>query len=250
MAIASFQRSEIKYGMKAEQVERLTPVILRHMEPDEYCRDGKEYSVYNTYFDTPDHALIRRSLSKPAHKEKLRLRSYRIPASRDERVFLELKRKTAGVVHKRRAELPLREVYAFVEEGVKPSAEGYMNRQVTEELAYFLSLYRVEPAVFISYKRIAFFGKRDRDFRLTIDREILVRRESPGIDQGEGGRLLLEQDDRLMEIKVRGAIPCWLAEALAAEGLRRTSFSKYGAEYSRYAAQTAERSVLYAGRAF
>ena len=50
-----------------------------YMVPDEHpC-----YSISNVYYDTPDYALIRASLEKPAYKEKLRLRSYGVPGSRD-----------------------------------------------------------------------------------------------------------------------------------------------------------------------
>ena len=42
------------------------------------------HTVCNVYFDTPDYALIRRSLEKPVYKEKLRMRSYRAVGPRDD----------------------------------------------------------------------------------------------------------------------------------------------------------------------
>ena len=47
------------------------------MDPDEYCKDGKNYSIYNIYYDTDDNQVIRHSISKPYYKEKLRLRVIR-----------------------------------------------------------------------------------------------------------------------------------------------------------------------------
>ena len=46
------------------------------------------------YYDTPDYNLIRQSIEKPKYKEKLRLRSYGVPAKEDQ-VFLEIKKKYA-----------------------------------------------------------------------------------------------------------------------------------------------------------
>ena len=42
------------------------------MESDRYGRT----TIRNIYFDTDNYRLIRRSIEKPAYKEKLRIRSY------------------------------------------------------------------------------------------------------------------------------------------------------------------------------
>lgn len=48
--------------------------------------------IRNIYYDTSSFRLIRRSLEKPAYKEKLRIRSYQAAAGEDP-VFVELKKK-------------------------------------------------------------------------------------------------------------------------------------------------------------
>ncbi|MBP5582054.1 MAG: VTC domain-containing protein, partial [Ruminococcus sp.] len=83
MAINTFARKEIKFLLDMEQYNALAEEIHKYMEPDKYCVGGKEYGIYNIYYDTPDDFLIRESLSKPYYKEKLRLRSYYSPASED-----------------------------------------------------------------------------------------------------------------------------------------------------------------------
>ena len=52
-----------------------------------FVLDGKEYGIYNIYYDTPDNFIIRQSVEKPFYKEKLRLRSYYSPAAPDSSVF-------------------------------------------------------------------------------------------------------------------------------------------------------------------
>lgn len=57
------------------------------MALDEYGRT----TIRNLYFDTDNYRLIRRSIDKPAYKEKLRVRSYK-QADADSTVFVELKK--------------------------------------------------------------------------------------------------------------------------------------------------------------
>ncbi|MFQ9127228.1 MAG: VTC domain-containing protein [Butyricicoccaceae bacterium] len=62
----------------AEQYDRLAKVFAPRMERDRFS----ESTISNIYYDTPDFRLIRRSLDRPAYKEKLRLRTYRTPHAR------------------------------------------------------------------------------------------------------------------------------------------------------------------------
>jgi len=77
MAIKSFKRYEKKFLLTNQQYDALIPKLLDYMEPDHHCLDGKNYSIYNIYYDTIHSDVIRHSISKPYYKEKLRLRSYK-----------------------------------------------------------------------------------------------------------------------------------------------------------------------------
>ena len=79
MAIKSFKRYEKKFLINREQYDNLIPILLKYMDYDEYCKDGRNYSIYNLYYDTENDDVIRHSIYKPYYKEKLRLRSYRTP---------------------------------------------------------------------------------------------------------------------------------------------------------------------------
>lgn len=138
-----FRRYEKKYLVTQEQYDRLAAVFAPRMERDRFS----ESTISNIYYDTPDFRLIRRSLDRPAYKEKLRLRTYRTPHA-DTEAFVEIKKK------------------------------------------YDLDLAR-----------------------------------------GTRGRLLLDPSVRLMEIKIPGAVPVWLARALSDAGVFPSHFSKYGAAY-------------------
>lgn len=235
MAISTFQRKEIKFMLNLEQYHRLMETIPIYMNPDKYCVDGKEYGIYNVYYDTEDDYLIRESLSKPYYKEKIRLRSYDSPAAQDGRVFLEIKKKVGGIVTKRRVTMTLTEADAYITRRVKPAElTKYLQKQIFSELDVFLDHYHIAPKQYISYQRSAFFGKDDPDFRLTLDRQITERRYDITLTKPSYGSQIIEADQRLMEVKIAGAMPLWLSQELAKLQIYKISFSKYGKAYQNY----------------
>lgn len=191
MAIKSFKRYEKKYLLTGEQYEKLIPRLLEYMKMDDHCVNNS-YSIYNIYYATDDNSVIRHSISKPYYKEKLRLRSYKIPQSPSDKVFLELKKKINKIVNKRRAIITLEEAYNFLEFGERPKCTDFITEQVINEIEYYLSHTKVNPTVYIGYNRIAFFGKEDKDFRLTIDSKIITRREDLFLESGCHGTDILK----------------------------------------------------------
>lgn len=191
MAIKSFKRYEKKYLLTGEQYEKLIQRLLEYMKMDDHCVNNS-YSIYNIYYDTDDNSVIRHSISKPYYKEKLRLRSYKIPQSPSDKVFLELKKKINKIVNKRRAIITLEEAYNFLEFGERPKCTDFITEQVINEIEYYLSHTKVNPTVYIGYNRIAFFGKEDKDFRLTIDSKIITRREDLFLESGCHGTDILK----------------------------------------------------------
>lgn len=83
---ATFKRYEIKYLLTQAQKEEILRAMTPYMKLDIYGRT----TIRNIYFDTDSYRLIRRSLEKPAYKEKLRVRSYQT-ASGEDPFFVELK---------------------------------------------------------------------------------------------------------------------------------------------------------------
>ena len=224
----------MKFMVTKKQVDALLARMSEYMNPDKYCTDGKYYSIFNIYYDTDDNRIVRNSISHPYYKEKLRLRSYDSPTAPDGKVYLELKKKTGGIVSKRRAAMTLREACDFVENGRQPACTGYINEQVVNEIKYFLSRNQVQPAVYLCYKRMAFFGINDKNFRITLDWDITSRRNDISLEKNCYGAKLLENGVFIMEVKLPGAVPKWLADTLAELKIYKKSFSKYGEEYLNY----------------
>ncbi len=242
MAINTFARKEIKFLLNMEQYESLMEVIPQYMNPDKYCVGGKEYGIYNIYYDTPDDYLIRESLAKPYYKEKLRLRSYYSPAQPDSLVFLEVKKKIGGIVTKRRVSMTLAESDAYFADRSKPEMRKYITEQVFRELDVFLDNYPVAPKQYISYQREAFFGKDNGDFRLTFDRKITERRFDLTLANESYGNYIIGADQRLMEVKVSDSMPAWLIQKLSEMKIYKTSFSKYGKAYTNFVKEKVQQN--------
>ena len=209
------------------------------MELDSHCGEHSLYTIANIYYDTKDNSLIRESLSKPAYKEKLRLRSYGVP-DMDSKVFLEIKKKYRGLVNKRRTTLELGEAYDFIETGVKPELQDYMNGQVLNELEYCLNLYDLEPKVYIAYDRLAYFEKGNDDLRISFDTNIRTRRSDLLLESEATRKRLCDSDVWLSGNKNKfGKTVVALRNALEFE-IRSSSFSKYGTEYKNMIARQKE----------
>lgn len=230
MAIEVFNRYEKKFLLTQNTYEKFIEMISEKMEPDSYSKDGGFYRICNIYYDTPSDELIRKSINSPVYKEKLRLRSYGTPQLED-KVYLEIKKKYKGIVNKRRTTLTLNEAYTYLQTKKRPEYKPYMNKQVLNELDYFINNYDLQPKLFLSYDRRAYFSKDDRDFRLTFDTNIRCRREDVRLESGSYGELLLDEDVWLMEVKILKSAPLWFTEILSELKVYPASFSKYGTEY-------------------
>lgn len=230
MAVEVFNRRECKYLLNDIQFHNIEKQLKAYMELDEYNKKSEFYTITNIYYDTDDNQLIRKSMSKPGYKEKLRLRAYGVP-EQDQRVYLEIKKKVCGLVNKRRTTLVLREAYDFVSTGVKPDVKSYMNKQVVNEIEYILKIYDLKPKLYLAYDREAFFCKENRNLRITFDKNIRTRRYDLKLELGDYGEYLLDEGQWLMEIKTENSIPLWLTKVLSDNKVFRTSFSKYGTEY-------------------
>ena len=222
--ISSFQRYEVKYFLTAEQRAALLPELERHFQIDQYGL----HTISNLYYDTDTYDITRNSVEKPVYKEKLRVRAYGVPDPENGRVFIELKKKYDHVVYKRRIAASVPEAKAFLHGGPDPAGA---DPQIARELRYFMERNRPEPKVYLSYQRIAMAGIENPELRITMDQKLLWRTDDLDLGKGSYGSLILPEDMTLMEIKVPGTMPLWLAHLLSAQRIYRASFSKIGTCY-------------------
>lgn len=268
----TFERVELKYLMNEEQYTELRRRIREIAHDDAYG----ETLICNVYYDTPDYSLIRRSLEKPKYKEKLRIRSYGIPAGGPVKkgiaaftenrspVFIEIKKKYAGVVYKRRVALPydcamlclrgekrLEQQFCEKQPRENPlqenrfTAEQFSHRQIAREIEYFIGHYeQLQPAMGITYRRIAMEGNTDPGLRITFDRDLRWQTEDLSLCAGSVGEPILQPGQHLMELKIAHAIPLSIVRILSDLEIRQVSFSKYGRAYEMFCSQKERENYL------
>lgn len=244
MAIEVFNRCEKKYMLDKEQYEAVINKMSSHMELDAYNKDNKFYMISNIYYDTPDDRLIRASIEKPAYKEKMRVRSYGVPGI-DDNVFVEIKKKYNGIVNKRRSGIKLGDAYDYLDgkitAGMLEKKNERINRQVLGEIDYFKHFYNLQPKLYLSYERMAYFEKNDGSFRVTFDTDITTRRHDVRLELGSYGKKIIPENMFLMEIKINKAVPIWFTKILSEYDIYPVSFSKYGTEYKQYIMENLKR---------
>lgn len=218
-----FLRYELKYLLTTAQKDFILEGMERYMKLDNYGRT----TIRNVYYDTDNFRLIRRSIEKPAYKEKLRVRSYRL-ADGDSTVFAELKKKYQRVVYKRRIALP----ESVATDWLCGNTPAPCDTQISREIDYFKKHYvGLQPSMFLSYEREAYYDRTGGDLRVTFDDNILCRRTDLSLGCEPYGHSLLPENTVLMEIKCPGAIPLWMISLLSEGKIYKTSFSKYGRAY-------------------
>ena len=234
----SFERVEKKYLLTPAQFRMLFRALTPYMKVDQYGL----HTIENVYFDTPDYALIRYSLTGPVYKEKFRVRSYGTP-DQTSPVFAEIKKKYKGIVYKRRVAMPCWQLPGFLKGCTLQDADP----QIQRELHYMLSQREIAPRCFIGYDRIAMYGIEDPDFRLTFDQRLRWRTDALDLRAGDRGLLVLDDERIVLEIKFQRSAPMWLSRMLSNMGIFPVSFSKYGTCYQKHlctAADTAFRKAI------
>ena len=222
----NFKRMESKYLINELQMRQLMKRLEGIAEVDEYG----ETTICNIYYDTPDFRLIRTSLEKPVYKEKLRLRTYGAADSESDS-FVEIKKKFKGTVYKRRISLPYAKALKTLNEGEDFDTSSQIGREINAFTEYYKNL---QPAMVISYERVALKGVKDPAIRLTLDRNIRWRADMLDLRYGASGRNLLGEGEYLLEIKIEGAMDMKIARILSDLEIKQVSFSKYGRGYQEY----------------
>lgn len=229
MAILNFKRKEVKYLLTLEQYDALLKRVDSEIEQNEFFFS----EIRNLYLDTPNYQLIRTSIAKPKYKEKLRIRSYGDPKSSG-KLFYEIKKKYDGIVYKRRFTVETSEHSDHLSPPLLFDAKEFgLQEQTVREWNYCVDHYpTLLPRYFVSYERYAYVGVQDPEFRVTFDQNLTWRSDALSLTGPIKGKKLLP-NQVLMEIKVPGAMPLWMARPLSELGIFPMSFSKIGKAYEK-----------------
>ena len=221
-----FRRYEKKFLLTHEQFLYVYDIVSKNVPSAAFA----EYLVQSLYYDTDNWDVIRASIEQPVYKEKMRLRCYGVPDI-DSTIFLELKKKYKGIVHKRRISFPMEELHHKTTRVI--ASED--STQIGLELDFYLRSNPVYERAHISYTREAFAD--GQGLRVTFDTDIRFRTNLLDYNHPKGGLMLLPEGLTLMEVKTLGGMPVWFAQSLSEHGIYPTSFSKYGVGYKKFVLQ-------------
>jgi len=237
----TIERVEEKYLITKEEKTALLKKIEKNLKHDEFYKE----EVLSIYFDTKNSDLAINSIERPAFREKLRARMYKMPKGKSD-VFLEVKSKVVvkktKIGNKRRLILKERDFEKFLKgESLISLAEKshkgeFQQLQIAHELAYLMDYYGLEPRLFIAADRVAFKGRDNPEFRLTFDENLRFREKDLHFKKSTKCEKYFPSTDSpknniIMEVKTMNAMPPWFVAELSRLKIYPARFSKYGKIY-------------------
>ena len=105
--------------------------------------------------------------------------------------------------------------------------------QILKEIRYFTDFYQTVPKMMILCERTAYRSVEKEPVRLTIDSNIRFRETGLDLKSGTDGIPYSDRPVYVLELKAEGAMPLWLADALAGLKIYPNRFSKYGKCYTK-----------------
>ncbi|MDR0899969.1 MAG: polyphosphate polymerase domain-containing protein [Lactobacillaceae bacterium] len=218
-----FNRFEKKYVIKKEIAQRIRQELEDgFMQSDPFNKGGKTYPIASIYYAT-DAEIVDRTkaaLEKHDYNHHLRLRSYG-QIEDTQPAFLEIKKKVAGMTNKRRVTICYRDAVRQM------SGQHVLDNQVISEVEAIQKNGDLKPYMLVAYDRFAYKGIEDPNFRISFDQNIRYRQHDLDLTKPTTGRLLLDEDYELMEIKSRTGMPMKMISILNRFGVTPQSFSKF-----------------------
>jgi hypothetical protein len=194
-----------------------------------------QYTVRSIYFDSPDLLYYNEKHDGLMKRRKLRVRGYNKNRT-NEKVVLEVKRKTGNRISKNRATVSYNHLEqllstglldTYIEEGFGQSREDALND--ARRFFFHLKLKPMLPTTLVSYEREAYHGKLNHGNRITFDKNIRSK-NNPRLSElySEEGMRYLFKSHFIMEIKYfQDKMPSWAKSIVHEFKLRNEALSKY-----------------------
>lgn len=217
-----FKRVEQKYILSEEQYSSLQTILDEKFFPDKFFFS----KIYNLYFDNDNFDSIITSIEKPKYKTKVRLRSYG-EATKDDYIYLEMKKKYQGTVYKRRINITLKDFEAYQKDNYFPK----QNKQIMQEIDYQIKYQNLKPKIFVAYDRLSYYSKEDDNFRITFDYNLRSRFKNLKLKDSKENKFYFKKNTYIMEVKCLASLPLWFTKELNKLKIYPVSFSKVGNIY-------------------
>lgn len=230
-------RYELKFPLiSTEAKKKFLSLAKDSLEPDPHGQDAV-YRVSSQYFDTPDYKAYWEKQDGEAVRKKYRLRYYSIDGVEDKGMaaFMEIKHRIDNRVFKERLHLTPEGAEAILSDSAqlihieKHVFEKELEKRSTiDSITAMATNPQFVARNVITYMREAWLGIQDKGLRVTFDSSCRATLPQDYLDvSGTRGESLIDDDKMIMEVKFDHAIPRWIRDIVAQQGLKLERFSKY-----------------------
>jgi hypothetical protein len=225
-------RYERKYLVSNTDLFALRRRIIPFLEPDVYSLNGmqvNEYTVRSIYFDTPHFDALYEKVEGFRDRSKLRIRGYNDLTGNSE-VFLEVKKKVGNRIIKSRHKIPFTNLCSLLQGNMRTLLNGKEpHAEAAASFLYHLKKDGYKAVNLVAYEREPFFGKFDRNVRITLDKNIRTRLFA-NIDElfSESGLQPVWKGHFILEVKyLDDEMPTWIRSIIQEFELTHQALSKY-----------------------
>lgn len=229
--IYRLDRFEMKFLIDTDVRDRLLPKLMPHLRADENAGEGAFYPIVSVYYDTPERDCYWEKIRGAKSRRKLRVRVYgSLDGALPPTCFVEVKHKCDGRGVKRRVRVSLEDALTIAAGKPVSTPLSEVDQRIVEEVHQLVHRRGFQPSICMRYDRQAFAGSDpSSDLRITFDTGIGYRFDhlTPVPDDRDFQMYLHAEGVSVMEVKVIGSVPYWLAKMLAENGCILQSHSKY-----------------------
>ena len=227
-------RIEYKYLVPIGSVSKILNLLSPYLILDKYSAmmPNNEYTVRSIYFDTSELNFYHEKISGIKKRKKIRIRGYN-KYQQDACIFLEIKRKNGPTIIKNRAAVNYSNLQNILESGDVSSyviSFPKITKSIENARKFLFHIHNssLKPIVKNIYEREAYFHKFDKDWRVTIDKNL---RSSLALNPQ-----CLYEDNKtipsltnysILEIKGSGDMPYVFRNTIANLGFSLRALSKY-----------------------
>jgi len=225
-----FSRFECKYLIDPLSVPDIREFLRSFAEPDRFAArcPGFRYSVCSLYLDSDDLTLHKQTVAGERQRFKLRIRTY--SDAPDSRAYLEVKRKSASIVHKRRVGIDRARVPALLDGNFGDWIEELdpERRADVEHFTHHSAVISARSFIRVRYQREAYQALDNEPARVTLDTELCYAASLAGeLQHGSGRWVRTPLPNVILEIKFTDRMPWWVHELIRTFGLKQRAVPKY-----------------------
>jgi hypothetical protein len=223
-ALGGADRHELKYAVAESTAIEVIQWTSAFLQRDRGIPGAQR--ITSLYLDTPSLAFYQWHEERRKERFKLRVRTY---GDGGQAAWLEIKRKTAGVVRKERQEVPMAILDSLLRstESSNQTCNAFLTERVKRQAT---------PRMLLRCSRDAFREKTAAgEIAVTVDRDIVCQPTSrydmvaPSNWRPVQLPALADAAMAIVEVKFQQQPPVWMATLMESLAAMKVSFSKYHA---------------------